>query len=165
MPPKAPVIIGINPGSRYVGLAVFRGPVLVDWGIKVMKGHWSSVKLRRAKRLITLTINCFQPDALAIKRLHPARSSRGLDRLVLEVTNISRQRGLNLHQYSIGDLEAFFCSTRKASKSDLAESLAARYPELHSELQREGQTRNPYHIRMFEAVALGAICAHNFNNL
>ena len=46
----------------------------------------------------------------------------------------------------------------KGNKRQLSEQVAALYPVLSDDLQREIANLNPYHRRMFEAVALGVAC-------
>ena len=95
---------------------------------------------------------------LAIKRLHRSRTSRRLRDLVKTVKQLCRRQGIKIYQYSIQDLKGSLCPAERVNKRKLAEVLATTYPALVHELQREEQHRNPYHIRMFEAVALGAAC-------
>jgi hypothetical protein len=68
-------------------------------------------------------------------------------------------------------VEAFLCGEKRKNKRSLAEAVAADYPELYLELQieypkpqSEKKQKSPYHIRMFEAVALGAMCVNEFSN-
>lgn len=151
-------IIGINPGSRYIGIAVFRGSELHDWSIKVIKGNSSHATLKKAKRVITQCLERYAPNAIAIKKLHPSRSSPYLIKLVADITDLARQKGITVSAYSIKDLERFFVGEEKTNKRTLTEAIVSTYPVLYHELNREKHHRNPYHIRMFEAVALGARC-------
>lgn len=60
-------------------------------------------------------------------------------------------------QYSIDDIEQFFSPERNINKSKLAELICQRHPVLRHELEREQDNYNPYHVRMFEAVALATM--------
>ena len=62
------------------------------------------------------------------------------------------------------NLEAFLCNGAPKNKRNLAEAVAANYPELYLELNTERTRKNQYHMRMFEAVALGAICVSELDN-
>ena len=42
-------IIGINPGTRYLGIAVFIGPEPREWRIKIFNGKWSKEKMAAYK--------------------------------------------------------------------------------------------------------------------
>jgi hypothetical protein len=67
---------------------------------------------------------------------------------------------LRIYQYPIKKVEAFFSPRKRINKKQLAEILTSRYPELLPEFRKEKASKNPYHIRVFEAVALGALCAN-----
>ncbi len=164
MPKKPITILGINPGAKYLGIAVFRGPELREWRIKVTKGQWSGEKYRKTMDILSEFIERYSPDAISVKRLNPARSSVGLDRLAQKIIALSEKKEIRVYQYGIKELEAFFCSEGKNNKRKMAEIIASEYPILHGELNQEKHNRNPYHLRMFEAVALGAICFHQLDN-
>jgi len=162
---KSPItILGINPGAKYLGIAVFRGPELRDWRVKVTKGKWSALKYRKTIDILSAFIEQYRPDVLAVKRLDPARSSAGLDRLVEKIITLSGKQGIKVYRYEIKELEAYFQAEGRSNKRKMAEIIAAEYPALHGELNLERSNKNPYHLRMFEAVALGAVCFHELDN-
>jgi Holliday junction resolvasome RuvABC endonuclease subunit len=157
--PRIPLtILGINPGSRYLGTAIFHGTELRDWGVKVIEGRWSKEKLGKARMIVSTLIEQYEPDVLAIKRLHPSRSSPSLNLLVGKIKELAKRKSLRLYQYSIKELESFFSKEERINKKRLAEIITSEYPELLHELEKEKSHKNPYHIKMFEAVALGKIC-------
>lgn len=157
-------VLAINPGTRYLGMAVFQGNQLKDWRVKILKGRWSKDKLKKALTIISTWIERYQPDLLVIKRLHPSRSSRGLTSLQTQIQRVCLRKRLNLTQYSIKYLETLFCPEERKNKSSLAEAMAADYPELYFELNIEKLRKNSYHMRMFEAVALGAAGVNEIDN-
>lgn len=174
-------ILGVNQGTRYLGIAFFQGYELRDWGVKVIEGKWSKEKMEKAIMIVSSLIEQYQPDALAIKRLHISRSSPSLNILVERIKELAKIKGLTVYQYSIKELEAFFseedlsaCNggsrsnrakpqAERINKKKLAEIITKEYPALLQELEKEKSHRNPYHIRMFEAVALGKICFHHLD--
>jgi Holliday junction resolvasome RuvABC endonuclease subunit len=164
MPKKTPIILGINPGAKYLGLAVFRGSELRDWRIKVTKGKWANEKYRKILAILSVFIEQYSPDVFAIKRLNPSRSSAGLDRLVRKIIALSEKKGIRVYQYGIKELEAFFDPAGRSNKKKMAEIIALEYPVLLRELNSEKRNKNRYHLRMFEAVALGAMCFHQLDN-
>jgi hypothetical protein len=163
MPGKPLKILAINPGTRYLGTAFFEGTELLDWRVKVIEGKWSGEKMEIAKKTVSILMDCWRPDVLAIKLLHPARSSRNLKGFVAKVKELSKRRGLKIYQYSIKELEDFFSPEEEINKRKLAEIIASQHPELLPELEKERSRKNPYHLRMFEAVALGLMCFHQLD--
>ena len=69
MPKEPPRILAVNPGSRYMGIAAFRGPELLDWGVKVVRGKTPQEKLAGVRIILLDLLLSYQPDVLAIKRL------------------------------------------------------------------------------------------------
>jgi Holliday junction resolvasome RuvABC endonuclease subunit len=158
MPKKPLKILGLNPGSKYLALAVFQGSDLRYWGIKVLQRKWSKEKLEKAKEILSNLINRHDLNVLAIKELHRSRSAKNLNLLTAKVREFSRGRGLRVYEYSLKDLEKFFSPEEKINKKQMAELVASEYPFLFQALEKEGRNKNPYAIRMFEAIALGIRC-------
>jgi len=163
MPQRTLKIIGINPGTRYLGIAAFEGPELMDWRIKALGGKWSKEKMKRVIKIISDFIERYEPCVLSIKRLHPSRSSRNLKKLVEKIKKLARSRRLKVLENSIKDLESFFDPEEKMNKKRLAEIVTSEYSVLLHELNKEKRNKNAYHTRMFEAVALGAVCFHQLD--
>ncbi len=155
---KIITVIGINPGTRYLGISVFHGSELRDWRVKVIKGKQTKEKVKRAMMIISSLIEEYKPDALAVKRLHSSKSSLNLNKLVTKIKESSKKKDLKVYEYSIKELEAFFSPEGKTNKKEMTEEITSKYPVLCNEFNREKKRKNPYHIRMFEAVALGSIC-------
>jgi len=160
MPRKPLKILGISPGTRYIGVALFCGSELMDWCVKNIEGKWSKGKIEKAMAVISDLIGQHDPDVLSIKKLHPSRTSSNLNRLVGRIKGLSKRKRIRVYQYSIKELEDFFYPEGRINKRELAEMVATEYPVLSHELNREKAHRNPYHIRMFEAVALGSVCLY-----
>jgi Holliday junction resolvasome RuvABC endonuclease subunit len=158
MPKESPRILAINPGSRYIGFAAFRGPDLLDWGVRVISAKTPRGRVRIAGYILKEAIERFQPDTLSVKGLHSSRSSDCLDRLVDSIRKLSHRRKLKVRQYSIAQLKKVLCPEAKSNKRKLAAELTAAYPILSRDFQKEMRNRHPYHLKMFEAVALGVVC-------
>lgn len=148
-------IIGVNPGTKYLGLAIFQGSDLRYWGIKTLKGIWSKEKVERIKAIISDLIERYELNALALKKLHPSRSSKNLNQLVAKIKEFSKRKGLRVYEYSIKDLERFLSPKEKINKKQMAEFVVSEYPFLFHVFEKEKKNKNPYAIRMFEAIALG----------
>jgi len=68
------------------------------------------------------------------------------------------KKKIKIYEYSIKELEEILLNEGKHNKKTLAEKMVSDYPFLIHELEKEKSHKNPYHLRMFEAVALGAAC-------
>jgi Holliday junction resolvasome RuvABC endonuclease subunit len=161
MPTEPSRILGINPGSKYIGFAAFSGPDLLDWGLRVNHAKTPRGRIRVGVQIFRETIHRFQPATLALKRLHSSRTSTSLDRLTDLIKELSRRRKLTVHQYSITQLKKALCPKRRCNKRELAAAMVAMHPVLSRDLQKEmtnPDPEHPYYLRMFEAVALGVVC-------
>lgn len=160
MPKKALKVLGINPGTRYIGIACFEGDSLIDWGIKVINGKWSRKKRAKATEIISMLIEYYQPDAVSVKKLHSSRISNNLSFIADEIARQAKKNRLRFRRYSIKEIKSFFCPGKKTNRKKIIKHLTATYPVLHREMDREDNSNNTYHLRMFEAVALAVICIH-----
>jgi hypothetical protein len=158
MPKEPPRILAVNPGTRYIGFAAFQGPDLLDWGVRVNTAKTPRGRVRVAGRIITDAIDRFHSDVLAVKRLHESRTSTSLDRFADSIRKLARLRKVRIRQYSIADLEHELCAGPRSNKRQLAAEVVGAYPVLSRYFQQELANRHPYHVRMFEAVALGIVC-------
>jgi len=163
MPNKIYKILGINPGSRYLGFAVCYGSELRDWGIKNIQSGKLNERKERIKQIIQSLIYQYEPSVLAIKSINTSRSSKCLNRLVDEMIKVAQNNGLKIHQFSIKALERSFSPLKRINKKKLAEMVAEEHPILYLELENEKVHKNPYRIRMFEAVALSTACFHKLD--
>ena len=156
-------MLAINPGSRYLGIAVFYDQELRDWGIKVVKGKCGQEKIETAMNIIFEIINQHQIGIIALKALHPSRSSDHLDQLVRRIKDSAKRKSLKIHEYPLAAVESNLAEGGKINKRQLAELISQTYPYLSHELEKEKYNLNPYHVRMFEAVALGLVCLNDVN--
>ena len=152
---EAKRILGINPGTRYLGLAVFHDTELLDWRVKTFTGKWTKEKAERILEMICEYIGLYDINAISLKRLHPARSSKNLKYLVSKIKVLSTRKKVKINQNSIKELERFFIDDEKSNKRNLAEKIIGEYPLLIHELNKEKSRKNSYYMRAIEAVTLG----------
>lgn len=156
-------ILAVNPGTRYIGIAVIEGPELLDWGIKAVSGKWSIRKEDRFKAMIIHLIEKYQPDILTLKKLHPSRSSANLASLNCQILRLADDMKLITCSHTITEIEAAYHSDKRINKRKLAEIVSTNYPFLRRLLKREDVNSNPYYLRMFEAIALAFVCSSHFS--
>jgi hypothetical protein len=150
-------ILGINPGTRYLGLAVFHDTELLDWRVKTFSGKWINEKAKRIIETIIEYIELYDINVISLKRLHPARSSNNLKFLVSKIKILATRKKVKVNQNSIKDIERFFLNDEKPNRRNLAEKIIGEYPMLIHELNRVKPRKYSYHMRAIEAVALGCM--------
>jgi len=149
-------IIGINPGTRYLGIAILSGQDLLDWRIKTLGGPWSEEKIRKTVEIVSDLIEQYKPNVLVIKKLHPSRRTENLLRLTDKIKSIARCKDLKVYKYSIKYIEDHFIRDNKLNRRNLIKEIVKLYPILYHDLENEQRHRNQYYSRTFEAVALAA---------
>jgi len=154
-------IIGINPGTRYLGIAVLDGSELMDWRIKVLEGKWSEEKLKKTTEILSELFNQYEPNALAIKKLHPSRRTENLLRLTNKIKEFARRKKIRVCQFALKEIEKLFIEDKTLNRQNLMEAIAKQYPMLYHELKKEQNQKNPYYFRMFDAIALASACSHS----
>ena len=150
--------MAINPGTKYVAVAIFNKSELREWFMKIFKGKWSKGKMKAILAVINGLATRYEASVVAMKRLHPSRSSRNLDSLVSGIKHEMKYKGLTVHEYSIKQMEGSFLVSGKANRNNMAEEVVRKYPVLFHEFEKEKRHRNPHYARLFEAVALGSVC-------
>jgi len=153
-------ILAVNPGSRYVGVAIFRGLDLYDWRVRTVSERSMEAKAAAVTGLLAGIIDRYDVNMLAVKKIHPSRSSKNLEHIVGKIRGLARKLDVDFREFTIDDVERRIDSERIGNKRLLMDKVAARYPDLYLELEREKRNKNPYLVRMFEAVALGVACLH-----
>jgi hypothetical protein len=148
-------ILAINPGTRYLGIAVFIGTELRDWAVRVIKG-------KSIPDCVMEYVNQYGIDVISIKKLHVSRSSKTLRRIADEIESLTMKMKLVLREYSIDELKEKLMPETRGNKHLLMEEVSKCYPFLMADLQKESEQKTPYLIRMFEAVAVGHVC---FNDI
>ncbi len=161
---KPKTIIGINQGTRSLGISVFKGIDIRDWRIKIFQEKWSKKKMERIMSMVSALIEKYKPDVIALKKLHPSRVSRPLNRITDQILEYSEINNIKVYKYSIKEMENYFSPDKRISKENMAEIVVSKYPELFHELKKENKNYNAYYIRMFEGVALGSICSQQLDN-
>ena len=151
-------IIAVNPGWRHTGIALFRGWELDDWMVKSLRRRTVDEVYFDMTGILDDLVDTNGSEVLAIKRLHPARSSENLRELTRRLKVWAARKGLLVCEYSIKEIETFLLSSGRLNKTRLMEEAAARYPILYSELEKERRCKSHYFDRLFEVIALGIIC-------
>jgi len=163
---KKPIILALNPGSRYLGFAVFDGYELIDWGIKTINGKTVDSRKSNLKQIFMMMLEKYGLAHVVIKKLHSSRCSPCLKQLVRYLKYLARKNKIKISQYPLGEVESFFIVSEeeKKNKQLLARMVVHQYPYLQPEFEKEKTNKNSYHLRMFEAVALGVVLLNKLEN-
>jgi Holliday junction resolvasome RuvABC endonuclease subunit len=158
MPKQKSKILAIDPGTKYMGVALLDNGALIDCGVKVIKNRRSPHEILWAcRRIILRIIRDFQPDVLVFEKTFFAqnRNSALLNVLGDEIKNIGRRKGLQVLSFAPSTMKKMICENGRASKEEVARVVVSKYPELKVFLTQDRKWKERYHQNMFDAVALG----------
>lgn len=147
-------VLGISPGTRSIGLAVFSDNTLVHWQVKTFQKKWSEQKLKTILTALERITNRYVVSQIVCKIIHPSLKGEGLKYLLEAIDRFCYERHIVFVPCSLDDLlTVALPSGTVLSKELMADYLSLRYPELARELSYERVNRHPHYMKMFEAIA------------
>ena len=158
MPKKPKRILALDPGTRWMGVAVLDGEKLIYHGVEVVKkGNSISENLKNARKAVLRLIQDFQPDLLAIERCFLSRSRNASLLKVLndDIRLLALRKKLRLVSYAPTTVRKAVCGNGWADKYEVAHVVAQKYPELKVYLTQDRVWKERFHHNMFDAVAVG----------
>lgn len=161
MPRHPPRILAVDPGTRQMGIAVLDGRDLIYYGVKSFKKKRPADELLRATRQTLLRlVQDYHPNILAYEKTFYVQSKNSalLQVQEAEIKRVGRAEGLRVVGYAPARVRKLLCGDGRATKQDVADLLAGRYPELAPYRIGDGGAREEYWLNMFDAVAVGIVC-------
>lgn len=155
-------ILAIDPGTRYMGVAVLEGSELIHYGVSDFRGKRPAEALLRATcGTLCRLIAEYRPSVLAYEQSFyvQSKNSAFLQAQEGEIKRVARMRGLKAVGYAPTTVRQLLCEDRWATKEEVADLLARRYPELLRYRNRGDWVSEKYWLHMFDAVAVGIVCA------
>ncbi len=154
-----PIILGLSPGTRSMGIAILKDNKLIDWRVKAFAGKWSKEKLERIVRAIQAIVDKNNVAVIGIKIQGQSRSSLGLNQVVVALLGLVERNDIPVHLFTIKEIEHYHCGKRKKNKLELRNYILETYPELFREYEKENRTKRGYYMKIFEAVAVAGCAA------
>jgi hypothetical protein len=148
--------LGVVASARGIGFAVMEEKsVLVDWGVKTVKGDKNSRSLSNVANLI----DHYKPDVIVLEntRLKGSQRRQRVRALNKEMAALAESEGIKVMQFSRKQLNLGLHTQGPGTKHALAEHIAARFPdELGFRLpqKRRAYTNEDGRMDIFHAVAL-----------
>src|SRR5829696_3903952 len=126
-----PIILGIDPGARHIGVAVLRGTELLYYGVKTLKRDEFHPATANLEQLITKLIAEYRVDIIALEKVISAQQRNSYVKVVYEnVKLIAGKHDFKLREYNPKLVRNFICSQVKATRRETYRALAEKYPEL-----------------------------------
>ena len=151
-------ILAIDPGTRYMGIALLDGEKLIYHGVNVISSEKSpKEKLKEGREIILRLIKDYKPNVLVVERSFFAnnRTASLLHTFIKEIIVIGKRKGIKVVSYATSTVRNFICGNGRADKRTLSEVIVSKYPELKVYLSQDKIWKDRYHQNMFDAIALG----------
>jgi Holliday junction resolvasome RuvABC endonuclease subunit len=169
---STPTILGIDPGTRFLGAAVLRGRRLLRYAVHELRnGERIYDLLGQARSIVFQYIERYSPQVVALEKPYVLDSDRAvtLRALVRELRKRSKEFGLSVAELSPEEVRTAIVGSARATKHDVAGTLVERFPELRPLLPRRPKipalwlsSKDRYWLHAFDGVSV-AIAASRFS--
>ena len=153
-------ILALDPGTKELGVVVLLDARLEFYGVKTFKQRQPPHRfLTTVTRYITSLIAAYHPAILAIETTFSSQRNAALLQVTAaEIIHAAKQHGLSVREYDPVKVRQTLCQREKATKRDIAQLIARRYPELSRFLKQPTRWETLYWGHVFDAVAVGWRC-------
>lgn len=158
MHPKPPMLLCLDPGTKDMGVALLEGHDLLDYRVKTFRnGRKPHDLLGQARAAMVQLLAEMRPDVVVIEKPFFAQTRRSalLTFLVQELRGRVLRKQVRLQEYEPRQVKEILLGNPKATKREVAEYVARRFPELRQHLHPGDFWRERYWSHVFDAVALG----------
>jgi Holliday junction resolvasome RuvABC endonuclease subunit len=160
-----PVILGLDPGTRFLGAAVICGHELLDFGVHQLRnGERPYEVIGQARRVVFQLIERHGPSVVAIEQPYRIATERAavLSTLTKELHERAKELGLEVVELSPEEVRTRITGNARATKYEVAQALAReKFPSLGQLVPNKPKTpalwltsRERYWLHMFDALAL-----------
>jgi len=164
-PNDSPTILGLDPGTRFLGAAVLRGQKLLAYGVHTLKnGERPYEVIGQARRVVFEYIERHGPQIVAIEAPYLIATKRAavLSTIAQELHERSKELGLCVRELSPEGVRSVVTGNRRATKYEVAQKLVwDQFPELKALAPVRPapaaiwlKPRERYWLHMFDAIAL-----------
>ena len=150
-------ILGIDPGTKHLGMAVLEGGRLLYHGVANLDPKQTpSRRLLDARDLVSRLLDDFKPQVLAIERtfIGNNRNAALLNVLADECRAQARRRMISVLGFAPSTVKKHMTGDGRADKRAVAQAVVKRFPELKAYLREDSKWKERYLSNMFDAVAV-----------
>jgi Holliday junction resolvasome RuvABC endonuclease subunit len=167
-------ILGIDPGTKEMGLVVLCGRELLAYGVHTLRnGNRPHDVIGQARRVVLAAIERHQPDAVAIEEplMLPTKRAAVMSVIEQELQGRAEELGLKVVELSPMAVRAVVAGNPRATKRDIAEKLVQEgFQQLRELIPKRPQRvalglrpKDKYWLHMFDALALAVAAGKHMN--
>jgi len=155
-PPSLTRVLAIDPTNRGCGFAVLEGPSrLIDWGVKRVVGrNINGGSIAAVVRLL----RWYEPELIVLEdcAVRSARRGQRVKQLTDDLADLAGRNGIRAIRVPWSRVRRVCGSSPTATKEQIAELLANRFPELarHRPAHRKPWMSEDTRLAIFDAVAM-----------
>lgn len=164
-------ILGIDPGTKEMGLAVLRGSELLYFGVRTLRnGTRPHDVIGQARRIVLAAIERYSPQVVAIEKplMLPTKRAALMSVIAEEMGKRTAELGLEVLELAPNHVRQMVVGDPRATKIEVAEALVHGEfehlrPLIPTRPARSAlglRPRDKYWLHMFDALAL-ALAAGN----
>jgi len=169
---KAPVILGIDPGTRYMGMVVLQGKRLLRYGVHQLRnGERPHDVIGQAKRIVLGYVARHNPGIVAIEEPLAIATPRGaiLQVIAQELQERAKELGIGVHTSSPRLIRKRVVGNERATKIEVSEALIRTgFTELKPLIPMRPRRsalglrpKDKYWLHMFDALAIAYACGES----
>jgi Holliday junction resolvasome RuvABC endonuclease subunit len=158
-------ILGIDPGTKEMGIAVLRGRQLIAYGVHTLRnGERPYDLIGQARRIVLGYIAEHAPQVVAIEAplMLPTKRAAILSVIAQELHGRARELNLEVREITPQEVRQAVVGNPRATKIDVAETLVRQgFEELKELIPRRParaalglRPRDKYWLHMFDALGL-----------
>ncbi len=158
--PQRQRILGIDPGTREMGLALLEGHDLVYHDVHVFLHRESPhTILKEGRATILRLIRDFTPDVLTFEKTFFAnnRNAALLNVLSDEIRAVAKRKRIPVRAYAPSTVKKRVTGNGRASKGEVAQVVVSHYPELKVYQSEDRKWKALFHANRFDAIAVGLV--------
>lgn len=163
-PIKQPVILGIDPGARQIGVAVLRGDELLYYGVKtIQKNKMPKFVPFSLEQTITKLVVEYKADCIALEKVISIQQRNSFVEVVYwQIKTIAQKHHYGLKEYNPGFVRNSICNKIKSTRQGTYYLIAKKYPELSRYLSVTRIWQKAYFAHLFDAIAVALVCIQEF---
>lgn len=156
-------ILGIDPGARHIGFAVFTKNDLSYYAIKTIKRNTKRESLRKLRKILEKLIREFEITHIAVEEVFYVQQKKSFVKQVFDEIKqmISEKEKIKLYSFEPKFIRKMICGRtevkRDAIKDNTNRVLFEYYPELERYRPFLSQSQRRYYAFLFGAVAVGLV--------
>lgn len=170
-----PTILGIDPGTRFMGFAVLQGRDLLDYGVHTLRnGRRPYDLLGQARGHVLANIRDYLPEVVAIEEPLLIQSKRAalVSAIAQELHERTREMGIRVVEIGPSRVREIVVGNPRATKIEVAEALVKQgFEELAPLVPRRPakavlglSDRDRYWLHAFDALGLALASTHALEN-